>query len=664
MVARGELPWRFRWPSAVLLVCAFSAQVSASGNVRHGSAALQKHQHRRKQEENAALPVTWTWSRVDASGIRPSGRQGHSAVELGQRVYVFGGCQQEIRCYNDLHIFDAESLSWLQEPATGEPPEARGGHSAVLVGSNIFIYGGANSEETFSDVHMFDPIKRHWSRVAASSPTGSSGPGRRTGHAAATDSRGHIFLFGGYDADGNFLNDVWILSLYVTGADSEFQETGQVPGAWSQPVVTGPVPAAREGHTLTHVDGRLLTFGGYTSSGATANDVHAYDPETQTWTLIEVSAPQPKPRQAHSAARHGHDLVIAGGCEVSAESPECYSDVWTLSLIDMRWTQRSTDVVSWFAREGHSASFVRGRMLVFGGCELGARCFDDIAALDTADPCPSECGHHGRCAEGLFCQCTATGFTGHDCMQPLICFADCGEHGVCSQDGTCSCENGWAGEGCDQELPCPGDPKCSGNGLCLASGGCKCNAGFAGADCSAVALAFTAVTSKGMRHRAENATAAEFLQSDYSWGKTVEPPASENLTSGLGADEGHITLIDPFATAHHAAERASSKGRPPTNRDFGIQTIYDAGIEESGPQCVDNCNFRGLCGQGICYCQPGYYGEHCETMKDSGEGSQSLVTVIAISVVCFVCSLGATLVLLKWNASSKRQREEAHGYNI
>lgn len=49
----------------------------------------------------------------------------------------------------------------------------------------------------------------------------------RTSHAAAAD-KGRLFLFGGYDAEGTALNDLWVLRV---GA-----------ATWARPVPTGQAP--------------------------------------------------------------------------------------------------------------------------------------------------------------------------------------------------------------------------------------------------------------------------------------------------------------------------------------------------------------------------------------------------------------------------------------
>lgn len=442
---------------------------------------------------SVGLPPAWEWSRVEvAESVRPAARQGHAAVEVGQSIYMFGGCVQAARCYNDVWIFDTDSLRWRQAPITGEWPEARAGHSATLVGTDIFIYGGANIQETFSGVYRLDLVKQHWTLAAPDIPAGGAVPGRRTNHAAALDAQGRIFVFGGYNMDGQFLNDMWVLCV-----------GGPTPNAWKahdllrvgwlKPDTTGTLPEPRESHTMTIVDRKLIVFGGYGASGRALNDLHVYDLDGLSWSVPELCGAPPPPRQGHSAVRHGHELVVAGGCDVEDERPICQSDVWSLDLKLMRWAPRSTDSITWLPREGHTATFVRGQMFVFGGCLLGVECYNDVAALDTHTPCPASCGGHGecvrtcdvqgQCAQDSFCRCMAPGFSGHDCMQPVTCLEDCGPHGTCGQNGHCQCENGWAGAGCATELPCPGSPKCSSQGLCLANGTCHCLAGFIGPDC-------------------------------------------------------------------------------------------------------------------------------------------------------------------------------------
>mmetsp|Transcript_50308 Transcript_50308/g.78632 ORF Transcript_50308/g.78632 Transcript_50308/m.78632 type:complete len:646 (+) Transcript_50308:174-2111(+) len=619
----------------------------------------------RDRFSRGATPFAWAWSRVDAGGNRPAAREGHAAVEVGTKIYFFGGCVQGIRCFSDIHIFDTDTLQWRQEPFTGDAPEPRGGHSATLLGTDVFVFGGANSETTFGDAYKLDLIQRHWTRAVPSSCPAI--PSRRTNHAAIADAHGRIYIMGGYDAQSNFLNDMWILNVY--GANSyDWQDGNTFPVVWERPAVTGQLPVAREGHSLTLVDRKLILFGGYTANGNVANDVHVYNLDSQGWDLAEVAGAEvPTPRQAHSAARHGRDVVIAGGCDVSEVHPECFNDVWSLSTIDMRWSRRSSDMVSWFSREGHSATFVRGRMFIFGGCQLNSECYNDIAVLDTADPCPAGCGGHGTCAQSAFCRCSA-GFTGHDCMQPLTCPKDCSGHGQCSEGGTCACDNGWGGPDCSVDIPCPGSPfKCFGHGKCLNNGRCLCFNGYNGDDCAGG----SAICPRDCSGRGSCSPTSQCVCYKGFVGPACETPvlSLQAVASKPVANSSQKKLSLFADRTRHAASYVPPHEKhqvtEATGASFGIpelNPVGHAGVQDS--DCDDNCNFRGVCSNGVCYCQPGYYGKKCGMVKTSETGTVSLTMLLTIGLACTAISFSIMTLLLHLSLQSKRAKETEIGYNI
>jgi N-acetylneuraminic acid mutarotase len=649
----------FHFASTTLLaVCIFALLQEASSFTTHLDAA-------------AGSKFSWAWSRVDAGGLQPSAREGHAAVEVGNKIFVLGGCVQGIRCFNDVHIFDTDELTWSQEAFTGDAPEPRGGHSATLVGTDIFVFGGASSETTYGDAYKLDLIQRHWTRAVPSDCPAV--PSRRTNHAAIADAHGRIYIMGGYDADSNFLNDMWILNVYAGNVD-RWEDGSSFPVVWEKPAPTGQLPTAREGHSLTLVDRKLILFGGYTSAGAVANDVHLYNLDSQEWVTPLVAGEMlPAPRQAHSAARHGRDVIVAGGCSVSDVRPECYNDVWSLNTIDMRWTKRSSDVVSWFAREGHSAIFVRGRMFAFGGCQLTSECFNDVAVLDTSDPCPSSCSGHGTCAMGQFCRCAA-GFTGHDCMQPLTCPKDCSGHGQCNSDGTCACDNGWGGSACTIDIPCPGAPsKCTGHGKCLDSGQCQCFAGFSSSDC---ALG-SPVCPRGCSGRGYCSATSQCVCNPGFTGVDCSTPfvgiqdsahvPSQKASSRSGQQPKVLSLAVSKTNVSQAYVPPHKKHQvpAPTGAQFGIPDVNDVG--HTGVQvgkCDDNCNFRGVCQDGECFCQPGFYGKKCGMVKTSEKGTVSLAVLLLIGGGCAVVSFSIMTLLLHLSMQSKRAKETELGYNI
>lgn len=60
-----------------------------------------------------------------------------------------------------LFHFSVASNTWILPNLYGEGPEAREGHSAVLVGKRLFIFGGCGKSETneekyYNDTYILD----------------------------------------------------------------------------------------------------------------------------------------------------------------------------------------------------------------------------------------------------------------------------------------------------------------------------------------------------------------------------------------------------------------------------------------------------------------------------------------------------------------------------
>lgn len=436
-------------------------------------------------------------------GCEASEASGDRAVEAGEH-----------RCFNDVRIFDTDTLGWSLEPmagGVGGGPAPRGGHTVVPgAGLDLFVFGGVGADgSVLGDVHRLDALRRRWSRGAVPAAGLEHMPAARTAHGAASDEQGSIYVFGGRGGDGSLLDDLWVMSASSStsrslGCAAGSEDTFVV--SWERISVRTAAsgghrgdewPAPREGHSLTWVAGgrsgsgpmvapSLVLFGGDLGDSGTAADVHVFDLGRRRWTKQIPGGSHPAPRRRHSAARYGGAIVVAGGCGRASGlvEPVCHDDVWLLDLNSMEWSRGPVGNSIWPGREGHSAIIARGQMLLIGGCRAPLSCFSDLGRVDTHTACPAQCGNHGLCINGDFCRCAA-GFGGHDCARKLVCLVACGRHGHCAEDGRCACENGWAGDDCSLELLCPGvSQRCSGHGKCLLDGTCSCAAGFSGMDCS------------------------------------------------------------------------------------------------------------------------------------------------------------------------------------
>lgn len=85
------------------------------------------------------------WERVSGRGPGPGCLQGHTMVEHQDVLYVFGG---ELSFCNDqetpLWMFDIKENSWhkYSAPRGVVTPKGRRGHTAVVHGDCMYIYGG------------------------------------------------------------------------------------------------------------------------------------------------------------------------------------------------------------------------------------------------------------------------------------------------------------------------------------------------------------------------------------------------------------------------------------------------------------------------------------------------------------------------------------------
>ncbi|CAE7577395.1 gefF [Symbiodinium sp. CCMP2456] len=192
-------------------------------------------------------PQEPSWTLPTVSAAKPPGRRGHTAVMTSGTLYVFGG-------YNSGNLNDLWSINvlagnpeWVQMSSVSTSPSARADHSAVLMSTVMWIFGGSAGDGAMNDVWFVeltqDPVS--WMEVSTS---GTSV--RRTGHSAHLHS-GKMWVFGGHDGTG--------LSSALTYLDLD--QSGSYRWEESAPL-SGTRPPARWFHAAVLDQGELWVFGG------------------------------------------------------------------------------------------------------------------------------------------------------------------------------------------------------------------------------------------------------------------------------------------------------------------------------------------------------------------------------------------------------------------
>ena len=85
--------------------------------------------------------VNEQWKRAQTSN-GPGPRSSHTAVVFQNHMYVFGGTNEEGEKLNELWRLDLRTYFWENIVGEGDLPSGRSGHSAVVYGDVMIVFGG------------------------------------------------------------------------------------------------------------------------------------------------------------------------------------------------------------------------------------------------------------------------------------------------------------------------------------------------------------------------------------------------------------------------------------------------------------------------------------------------------------------------------------------
>jgi Rab9 effector protein with kelch motifs len=102
------------------------------------------------------------WTKLVDEKIDPNVvtcRSGHSTTAVGKKLLIFGGGSTNETTslfLNDILIFDTESLRWQMAYSSGPTPAGRTKHTATLIGSKLYVFGGGDGLRLFNDIFCLD----------------------------------------------------------------------------------------------------------------------------------------------------------------------------------------------------------------------------------------------------------------------------------------------------------------------------------------------------------------------------------------------------------------------------------------------------------------------------------------------------------------------------
>lgn len=231
----------------------------------------------------------WTnkkvWEAVQTRGNVPTPRSGCKGVAYGHEIYYFGGyTNRRGEYYNDLYRyvgdpsrFDIRNRSWSQIQANREI-QPRVDMTVVCNNGKLYVFGGADSNTRYNDLHCFDIQRTQWVKLQ----THGQVPSPRFGHTAEV-YKNQMYVFGGWDGFKT------LDELYTYSFASNYWYLERVRCK----------PPSRYRHSSTLVGYSILIFGGVDANMTRYNDLFEFNCETREWKFIETAGSAPSARTFH-----------------------------------------------------------------------------------------------------------------------------------------------------------------------------------------------------------------------------------------------------------------------------------------------------------------------------------------------------------------------------
>jgi len=339
--------------------------------------------------------------------------------EIERGIYIYIEREREREREREGKRDMSSSAAWRRQELQSVFPAARTGHSAILNGDRLILFGGhghlipqesryENTEGTsrqYGNKNDICIISLRDFKVEWLQPALKLRARNRVGH-KAVNVDGDMYVFGGWAGkvdkylNFGFLFDTKSQQLLVENSTDRGRHpsgrrdhTLTLAGAkiylfggwncvksfndlwtldfkngwsWVQLEPLGNIPGPRRGHSATAVGKKIFLFGGIYGYTRFFNDLYCFDTVTKDWKIPEVAGKPPSPRAWHAAVRLADTpyILIIGG---SAGRDAFYNDVHALNTESLVWMKLSVAGAPPSPRCSHTAVIQNSSVYVFGG---------------------------------------------------------------------------------------------------------------------------------------------------------------------------------------------------------------------------------------------------------------------------------------------------------
>jgi N-acetylneuraminic acid mutarotase len=298
---------------------------------------------------------SFKWEQMQPKGDVVSKRYQHTGSAVGNDVYFIGGQELPEKRFDEIFVLHTDTMQIDKvDPTRGVPPKfAR--HTAVTIGDKVYLFGGFDGVSKHFHLSVFDTKSAEW---ASLKPAGNSPPSRTNHSAVAVGSK--MYIFGGMYKDTSagsdkliFLNDMYMLETAGTPRWERIQQRGQAP-------------TPRCGHRMVAFGHMLVLFGGGCGEqwDSKFSDVYVFDTTCNEWTKPNIKGQAPVCTFTVTFSA-GVFLFVFGG--QSLHDNNLTNELYCLDTVSLSWTQLTTTGTKPGARDMASGNVVGSNMWMFGG---------------------------------------------------------------------------------------------------------------------------------------------------------------------------------------------------------------------------------------------------------------------------------------------------------
>ncbi|KAM6984969.1 kelch domain-containing protein 3 [Aplochiton taeniatus] len=171
------------------------------------------------------------WHSKRSLSQMPGNRKGHSAVVFGSAMYIYGGYIDMRGSSQEFWMLTFDTMVWSPlgsgQSEVGPSPGPRHSHSAMTHKDNMYLFGGLRGLREQRDLWRWSSTTHTWSCLKA---TSRSGPSKLLGHSAVA-YQDSMLLFGGGESLCSPMNCLWRYSVTT----NSWEKLAVLPSSTSPP---------------------------------------------------------------------------------------------------------------------------------------------------------------------------------------------------------------------------------------------------------------------------------------------------------------------------------------------------------------------------------------------------------------------------------------------